>query len=148
MCLAGLVGGAVNALVSDNGFILPKPSTTTGGANIWQPGFVGTMLVGAFAAGVNWGLYGPFTDSLLFGHDASATPSSGDVHFGLTLASVVTAALVGFAGARWLTNEVDKKLLQAAAGEAAGANANPSAVPAIATATPAGALAAARALQR
>lgn len=48
MCLADLVGGAINALVTDNGFILPKPSKTTGGASIWQPEFLGTMLRSAF----------------------------------------------------------------------------------------------------
>jgi hypothetical protein len=140
MCVAGAIGGLINAIVTDNGFILPRPNKTSGGAQIWQPGFIGTILVGAFAAGVNWGLYGPFTNNFIFGKDATTTPSSEAVTFGFTLASVVTAALVGFAGARWLTNEVDKKLLRAAAGEAAGANADPSGAAALATATPASAL--------
>lgn len=141
MCIAGAIGGVVNAIVTDNGFILPRPNQTSGGARIWQPGFIGTVLVGAFAAGVNWGLYGPFTNDFIFGKDSSAATSPSEaVTFGITLASVVTAALVGFAGARWLTNEVDKKLLRAAAGEAAGASADPAGAAALATATPASAL--------
>lgn len=128
--LAGGFGGLVNAMTSSNGFLLPR-KTTQGGAPIWQAGAISTIVVGAFAAAVNWGLYGPFTDSV-FGEDAPK--------IALNLASVATAALIGYAGARWLTNEVDKKLLQAAAGQAAAAGADASAATQIATATPAGAL--------
>jgi hypothetical protein len=34
---------------------------------------------------------------------------------GITLAGLVGAVLVGIAGARWLTNEVEKKMLRALA---------------------------------
>jgi hypothetical protein len=128
--IAGGFGGLVNAMTSSNGFLLPR-RTTEGGAPIWQAGAIGTVVVGAFAAAVNWGLYGPFTDAV-FGEEAPG--------IALNLASVATAALVGYAGARWLTNEVDKKLLQAAAGKAAGSAADSSKAAEIATATPAGAL--------
>ncbi len=128
--VAGGLGGLVNAITSSNGFLLPR-RTTEGGAPIWQAGAVGTIVVGAFAAAVNWGLYGPFTDAV-FGE---AAPK-----IALNLASVATGALVGFAGARWLTNEVDKKLLQAAAGKAAAAQPDTTKAALIATATPAGAL--------
>ena len=128
--VAGGLGGLVNAMTSSNGFLLPR-STTQGGAPIWQAGAIGTVVVGAFAAAVNWGLYGPFTEAV-FGKEAP--------EIALNLASVATAALVGFAGARWLTNEVDKKLLQAAAGKAAAAGSDAGKAVQIATATPAGAL--------
>lgn len=133
MGVAGAIGGAVNAFVSSNGFLLPR-RTSEGGARIWQPGFIGTFAVGAFAAAVNWGLYGPFTNYFVFGSGQSQTK------VGLTLASVVTAALVGFAGGRWLTNEVDKKLWRAAATEISTKPSDASAPGQLATATPAGAL--------
>jgi hypothetical protein len=128
--VSGGVGGLVNAMTSSNGFLIPK-FETKGGAPIWQPGAIGTVIVGIFAAAVNWGLYGPFTDAV-FGEGAPKVA--------LNLASVAAAGLVGYAGARWLTNEVDKKLLQAAAGAAAAKPADATKATQIATATPAGAL--------
>lgn len=133
MCLAGAAGGAINAIVSANGFFLPQ-HTTKGGAPIWRPGFLGTLAVGGFAAGVNWGLYGPFTNYFVLGSGQS------DTEVGLTLASVATAALVGFTGARWLTNEVDKKLLRAAASQATASAADPATAAVVATASPAAVL--------
>jgi predicted lipid-binding transport protein (Tim44 family) len=114
---AGAVGGLINAFVSNNGdIILPRPVKDAQNNNLtFRPGFVGNIVVGAFAAGVNWGLYGPFTNEFVFGGAELPEP----VQIGLTLAALATAGLVGFAGARWLTNEVDKKLLQAAAATAA-----------------------------
>jgi len=50
------------------------------------------------------------------------------------------ALLVGIAGARWLTNEVDKRLLRATAVQAASGKASPEASIKIASATPARAL--------
>ena len=65
----------------------------------------------------------------------------------LSLSSFVGAILVGVAGAKWLTNEVDKNLLRAAAAKAASApvpDANKAEQ--IALATPAQALNIARSL--
>jgi hypothetical protein len=53
ICLAGAVGGAVNALISANGFVLP-----TVRRSIWCPGFLANLLVGAFAAFASWAFYG------------------------------------------------------------------------------------------
>ena len=50
------------------------------------------------------------------------------------------AVLVGVGGARWLTNEVDKKPLRAAAGAAAGTPPSSDLAARISTASPAGAL--------
>ena len=111
---AGCVGGAVNALLSDNGFVLPRPETTSG-MRIVRPGFLGNMLVGGVAAAISWGLYGPFAASFIAG---GPVPLPGAPAIGVTLSALVGAALIGVAGARWLSNEVDKRLLRAAGAEA------------------------------
>ncbi|NEQ26089.1 MAG: hypothetical protein F6K28_44995 [Microcoleus sp. SIO2G3] len=54
----------------------------------------------------------------------------------MTLSAFVGAVLVGIAGARWLTNEVDKQLLRAAATEAAVAPADEKKAVRIASASP------------
>lgn len=59
----------------------------------------------------------------------------------LTLSSLVGAALVGIGGARRVTNEMDKKLLTAAASMAAAAPQAPEAAQQIVAASPAQALA-------
>ena len=133
VCAGGAVGGLVNAFGANQGFGLPE-IITTAGARIWKPGGLGTILVGAFAAGVNWGLYGPFSSYLMYG------TSPGNQSIGVTLAALVTAALIGYAGARWLTNEVDKKLLRTTAEVAAVADPNSKAAAMMATATPEGCL--------
>jgi hypothetical protein len=63
--------------------------------------------------------------------------------FYLTLGNVVGAFLVGIGGARIVSNEVDKKLLSAAAVEAAGSPADSATATTIASATPTQALKAA-----
>lgn len=47
---AGGVGGVVNALMTDNGFALPRFEQVTTGVNILRPGFVGNVIIGAVAA--------------------------------------------------------------------------------------------------
>lgn len=42
---SGGLGGVLNALLTDNGFILPKRVRGT-----WCPGFLSNILIGAFAA--------------------------------------------------------------------------------------------------
>ena len=64
--LSGAVGGIVNALVSDNGFIKPSEESA-GEVTIIRPGFAGNVLLGAVAAFVSWGLYGAFANTALFG---------------------------------------------------------------------------------
>jgi hypothetical protein len=46
--VAGAVGGVVNALMSDNGFVLPKTAH-----GIIRPGYLGNVLIGAVAAGIS-----------------------------------------------------------------------------------------------
>jgi hypothetical protein len=134
VCVAGAVGGVVNALMSDNGFVLPKTAD-----GIERPGYLGNVLIGAVAAGISWGMYGPFAQRyILGGPPQPATPEQAP---GLLVVTLVGAVLVGVGGARVLTNEVDKKLLKAAASEAAGAKpADDSTAKKILMATPAQAL--------
>src|SRR4051812_25982149 len=51
--VAGAIGGVVNALLTDNGFILPRRER-----RIWCPGFITNVLVGAFSAFSSWAFYG------------------------------------------------------------------------------------------
>src|SRR3978361_2198112 len=111
---AGAVGGIVNALISDNGFALPrKEPTGQGGGDIIRPGFFGNILVGGVAAAISWGLYGPLATQCIVGCPAPTAGAGAGPGAAVTLASFVGAMLVGVGGARWLTNEVDKRLLKA-----------------------------------
>lgn len=103
---AGALGGVVNALMSGNAFFLPR---SDGGPpkEVILPGLLATMLLGGIAAVVSWGLYGT----------ASGVPLDGQGT--LTAAALAGALLVGFGGARSLTDEADKRLLNKAVALAA-----------------------------
>jgi cytochrome c biogenesis protein CcdA len=132
---AGVVGGTINALISDNGFALP---TRTEG--ILRPGWLGNAFIGGVAAVVSWSLYGPLAGMPIVAATGGKSIATGD----LTLAAIGGAILVGVAGARWLSNEVDKKLLRAAGLEAAKKNPSEGLVAAFSLGTPATALQAAQ----
>jgi hypothetical protein len=112
---AGVIGGLLNALMTDNGFVMPRAEDAGSGVTIYRPGFLGNALIGAVAACISWGLYGPAATAYLVG--GGSTP--GAAASGVTVAAFTGAILVGVGGARWLTNEVDKRLLRAAASQAA-----------------------------
>ena len=131
----GAVGGVVNALLTDNGFILPKKEQQDN-TKIIRPGFLVNIFIGGIAALVSWGLYGPFAAVFVIG----GTNDPGFGSTGLSLSAVVGGLLVGVGGARWLTNEVDKKLLRAAASKAASGQPNDQKAIRISAATPAEAL--------
>jgi hypothetical protein len=140
VCIAGGVGGIVNAIITDNGFVLPQAKKVEDGISIIRPGFLGNILIGAVAAGVSWGLYGPLSTYIILGSEKALAlnPPEG---VWLSLSSLVGAALIGISGARWLTSEVDKSLLKAAVTKAASAQpAAPAVAQQIALATPAQAL--------
>lgn len=138
--VAGGVGGVVNAAMTDNGFFLPKKEQTTSGRTLLRPGYLGNVLVGAIAALISWGLYGPLSAFALIG-TAQAMQANAPVNeISLSLASFVGALLVGAGGARWLSSEVDKNLLRAAATDAASAKPSDDASKQIAVSTPAQAL--------
>jgi hypothetical protein len=142
--VAGAVGGAVNALMTDNGFLRPKMEKVDEKTGIFRPGYLGNVLVGAVAAVVSWGLYGPLSPYYIIGTDQALAANALPEAVGLTLASLVGAIMIGIGGARWLTSEVDKNLLRATASQAAAAKPSAAASKQIAMATPAQALDVAR----
>ena len=144
VAVAGATGGFINALLTDNGFAFWKSEETADDGRIVRPGFLGNVLIGAFSAIVPWGLYGPFASSVIIGQPPMDAPSTS-----VTLASLVGAVFVGIGGSRWLSNEVDKKLLRETVTTLTTAPpAQPQQAVAIATAQPAEALHLARELGR
>jgi hypothetical protein len=101
ICAAGGVGGIVNALLTDNGFILP-----TRVHEIWCPGFLSNLFIGAFSAFASWSFYGS-------GAAIDLADLSTRAQISLRFSALAGAFMVGVAGARWITNEVDKTLLKA-----------------------------------
>lgn len=139
VALFGSIGGLANALLTENGFIKPhfqEEGEEPKKVRVWRPGVLGNMAIGLVAAVISWGLYGPLASEYLVGGPASES----SVEVGLTLSAAVGALLVGAGGARWLSNEVDKKLLQNAAAGAMSATASDSVASQIALASPAEAL--------
>jgi hypothetical protein len=145
--LAGALGGLINALMTDNGFLLPKVEKVENLTGIFRPGYLGNVLVGAVAAVVSWGLYGPLSPYYIVGSEQALAANALPEEIGLTLASLVGAILIGMGGARWLTSEVDKNLLRATAARAAAAKPSAAASQQIAMATPAQALDVARSMK-
>jgi hypothetical protein len=47
--VAGSLGSVVNALLTDNGFVLPRQQS-----GVWCPGALSNVLIGAFAAFSSW----------------------------------------------------------------------------------------------
>ena len=109
---AGALGGVVNALLTDNGFVLPKLLK-----RIWCPGFLSNILIGAFSAFASWSFYGSGA-----GVDLA---TDANTLISLRFSALAGAFLVGVAGSRWLTNEVDKKLLRESVKEVAKQNLRP-----------------------
>lgn len=98
---AGMLGGIVNALLSGSGGLaLPRWQ-----AGVWYPGPLTNVFVGAVSALCSWALYGAGA-----GIDVAHLNSRQEIS--LQLSAVVGAILVGMSGARWLTNESDKRLLR------------------------------------
>src|SRR5215207_4595313 len=102
--VAGAIGGVANALLSDNGFPLPR---RIGG--ILCPGFLTNVLLGALAGFTSWASYGSGSGVELA---RTANAGSARAEISLTFSALAGAFFVGVAGARWITNEVDKRLLK------------------------------------
>jgi hypothetical protein len=102
--VAGAIGGVVNALISNNGFILPRRIN-----EIICPGFLTNVLVGALGAFSSWASYGSGA-----GVELARTVATGSerAQISLTFSALSGAFFVGVAGARWITNEADKRLLK------------------------------------
>jgi hypothetical protein len=84
--------------------------------------FVFNIASGALAAAVSWAAYGPYALEYVFGGPQRQPDAPA---YGLTLAALATAVVIGLGGPRWLTNERDKALLKQAADESAGTKASP-----------------------
>lgn len=154
----GVIGGLLNSLISGKGLSLPQ-SENQGGITIFQPGIVGDLLIGGLAALLSWGLYGPVSGLVLLSippASSTAAPSAGGADGNvqqsrqtvLTVTGVCSALLVGMAGARWLSSEVDKTLLRQAATQAALSGPSETLSAKLATAPPAEALRAAVAAKK
>jgi len=144
VAMAGMLGGIVAALLSeDKGLLLPSKVKGVVGTT-YRPGFVGLMVVGAVAAVVSWGLYGPLANNTLFGGPRTGESSRHD--FGITVAAFVGAIGVGIGGAKWLSSYVDKTILHQAAGAAASGKADANVANQIRAAQPTEALRLARTL--
>lgn len=136
---AGGIGGFVNALIGGAGgagrLMLPQVIQPQG---VFQLGFIGNIVLGAFGAALTWGLYGPLKDEVMMG----ARPANG-LATNLTVTALVGAALTGVAGAKLITSEIDKNVLKKTAVTAAVSAGNAQLAVQIASSHPAGALAAA-----
>jgi hypothetical protein len=131
----GALGGLVNALNSDNGFIMWKKDQTSSGQKIVRPGVLANIGIGVTAALLVWFLNTDF-DAL-----DPAKP-----HLNLIAKSLGSGIIAGVGGARVITNAIDKQLLRAAASEAASAKSSPAAATQINTASPGQALEIARSI--
>jgi len=98
ICISGAAGGFVNALISNNGIAMPRRVE-----GIWCPGALSTVLIGAFAAFASWAFYG--SGVAIDVADPLAKPH-------LQMPALAGAFLVGVVGAKWITNEADKRLLK------------------------------------
>jgi len=123
----GAAGGFVNVFIGDSGLHLPKVQN-----DVFQPGFVGVVIVGMLAAMASWASLKAAT---LIGPDAKQLV--------LTTSDIANGLLIGFGGAKWFKSEGDKNILQKTAAVAASKNPNATAAAEIATATPMNALKAA-----
>lgn len=94
---AGGFGGLLNAVVSG---VRPDqpPAAMLNGQPVLVPGSLGNVLVGAAAALISFGLYGPLTNLTVISLGSrSDLPSQGPMP-GLTVAALAGAILVGFSG--------------------------------------------------
>jgi hypothetical protein len=102
----GALGGLLNANMSDNGFALP-----TRIKGIWCPGALWNVFVGAMSAVTSWALYG--SGSVI---EVAGTQRE---QISLKLGALAGALIVGMAGSKWLTSEVDKSLMKQSVREVA-----------------------------
>jgi hypothetical protein len=93
----GAIGGIVNSAISGE-FNYPRLDPA---AKVWRPGWIGNVLVGAVAALVVWGVYGP-----LASYDLVAGTT---IELHLTVAQLLTSLVVGLSGGKILTLMAEKQ---------------------------------------
>ncbi len=103
--VCGGLGGLVNALLAAD-LHLPHREE-----NIYSAGWIGNVVVGAVAALVFWGLYGPMAKVAVIGTTAS------DVSVAFTIAEIAGSVVTGIGGGRILSSEAEKKALAKATNE-------------------------------
>jgi hypothetical protein len=108
--VSGAVGGFVNALLAGD-LHLPHREHET----LYSPGWIGNVVIGAVAALVVWGLYGPMAKVAVISSGNVSTPVA------LTIAEVAGSILTGIGGGRILSSEVEKKALTKMKDELTGA---------------------------
>lgn len=136
VAVAGALGGVIAAILSeDRGFVLPK-KVDADGSTILRPGFVGLVVAGAVAAALSFALYGPLASATVFGGPDKAPGDDSSDNYGITLAALGGAVLVGAGGSKWLSTQVDKVTVQAAASIAAGKNPDQAKATQLANASP------------
>lgn len=89
--LAGAVGGVVHSIMPDS----TLPAQRKGAVEI-----IRNIVLGAVAAWVSWGVYGPFASAAITGTSSTE----------LTISALAGAFLIGVGGSRWLAKEVENKL--------------------------------------
>jgi hypothetical protein len=82
---------------------------------IFCPGFISNILIGGLSAFSSWSFYGS-------GAGLNVTAFTDAARISLTFSALAGAFLVGVAGSKWITNEVDKRLLKETVKEAAKKN--------------------------
>lgn len=101
--VAGTIGGIVNGLLTEGSILIPGKVAVKDNMSVWRPGILGNIFIGAVAAFVFWTVYGSGNVSDLLHPPSTLSVSPLTVGFSI---------LTGIAGARWLTNEVDKNVLK------------------------------------
>ena len=96
--IAGALGGVASILMGAEGFTKPRRI-----GDVWCPGSVSLILLGAFAAFASWAFYGS-------GAGVDLADTSTQVH--LQLSALAGAFLIGVVGSKWISAETDKQLLR------------------------------------
>ena len=107
--LAGVAGGVLNALVSDNLFLWPVRIKASPHLCILRPGLVLNIVIGI---GASLGARRAF---------GGLAPTMTIASVGDLLLALIGGVCAGALAARWMTNEADKRLLRAAASKACAA---------------------------
>jgi len=123
--VTGLIGGGLNALITDNMRLFPMIITVSSHHRLFRPGFLANICVGAAAT------FGCFV--ALAGTDCVISENAATAGLRLGLAG----AAIGLLTARCLTNETDNQLLRVAVCKASAAPAaHPDTVRALEAAPP------------
>jgi hypothetical protein len=96
--LVGFAGGICDSLLTNRGFVMPGMRTGSDDQNVYDPGFVGNVLLGGGAGFVAWAL--------------SAQPAFSDKS--IDVGPIAAAFLAGVGGSEVLASHVKQKYLQGA----------------------------------